>query len=75
MNMLVILPNHIAAEIDRRLDEAIAECPGSEVERADLRAVLVGYFNEHGALPEFVIARRDPQVLISTAPASEEDGP
>lgn len=53
--MLVIVPNELSDEINRRLDSAIASCPGAEVERSQLYDQLVSYFNDHGVIPDFSI--------------------
>lgn len=58
--MLVIVPNYIADAINAKLDAAIAACPEAAKEREVLYEQLLGYFNEHGIIPEFHIQKNEP---------------
>lgn len=62
--MIVIVPDTLRAAIDAKLDAAIADCPGSEVDREHLYGVLLGYFNEHGVVPDFSIKPNDPEIVV-----------
>ncbi len=57
--MIVIVPNYVRDAINAKLDAAIAECPGAESERDSLYEQLLGYFNEHGRLPDFTLRKKD----------------
>lgn len=52
---MVIVPDSLRDAINRKLDEAIAACPGAEVDRTVFYQELLAYYNEHGELPEFTI--------------------
>ena len=56
---IVIIPNDLAAEIDFRLDVAIAMCPDAEKDRAVLRDRLISYFDSHGHVPDFTLRKRE----------------
>lgn len=60
--MLVIVPNYVRDAINKALDRAIAECPDAAYERGVLFDQLLAYFDEHGAVPKFTLARRRTQV-------------
>lgn len=55
--MMLIVPDALRNEINRRLDAAYAETPEAEVDREQHYAVLLRYFNDHGVLPSFNVAR------------------
>lgn len=55
--MFVVLPNHIAAEIDAALDAEIAKQPDAAKDRAALRAQLIECFSEYGFVPEFSLTK------------------
>ena len=54
---LVIVPNYIADQINAALDKAIADCPDAAKDREHLYSQLVGYFDEHGHIPEFTVGK------------------
>lgn len=56
--IMVIVPNTLRDAINEKLDAAIADCPGAETERDSLFEQLLGYFNEHGRLPDFTITKK-----------------
>lgn len=58
--MIVIVPDSLRHAINRKLDEAIAACPGAEVDRSVLYKEILAYFNEHGELPVFIIEPNTP---------------
>ncbi len=53
----VIIPNEVRDAINSALDREIAKCPDAEKDREVLYAQLLNYFDEHGELPEFSIAK------------------
>ena len=57
--MLVIVPNHLSDQINAKLDTAIAEVPDAEKDREMLYHQLLGYFHEHGIIPDFTLAKKD----------------
>ena len=54
---LVIVPGYIADAINAALDKAIAACPDAEKDREHLYSQLVGYFDEHGRIPDFTVGK------------------
>jgi hypothetical protein len=57
--MFVIVLDYIHDAINAKLDAAIATCPGAARDREVLYSQLVGYFNEHGVIPDFSIKPPD----------------
>lgn len=57
--MLVIVPNTLRDAIHRKLDEQIALNPDAEKDREPLYSQLLDYFNEHGVIPDFSLAKKD----------------
>lgn len=53
--MLCIVPTYILDAVNEKLDAAIAACPDAEKDRDELRAQLLGYFDEHGVVPDFTL--------------------
>ncbi len=53
--MLVVVPNYLRDEINRRLDAEIAKEPAAEKDREALYLQLLTYFNEYGMIPDFTI--------------------
>jgi hypothetical protein len=53
--MLVIVPDSLRNAINAKLDAAIAEHPDAEKDREVLYSQLLGYFNEHGVIPDFTL--------------------
>jgi len=51
--MFYVVPNQIGNEIDRKLDEALAEHPDAAPDREFFRAQLIEYVAEHGFVPDF----------------------
>lgn len=56
---MVIVPDSLRAAIDAKLDAAYAEVPEAAVDREEHYSVLLGYFYEHGRLPDFSLQKRD----------------
>jgi hypothetical protein len=56
--MIVVVPDCLRNAINEALDRAIAECPGAAHERSILFDQLLGYFDEHGVIPDFTLAKR-----------------
>jgi hypothetical protein len=59
--MLVIVPNSLRDAINAKLDAAIAEVPDAEKDREILYGQLLDYFDEHGVVPDFSLAKKEPQ--------------
>lgn len=57
--VVMIVPNVLSAAINRALDSAIAKCPDAAPDRDLFYERLLAYFNEHGEIPEFSLAKRD----------------
>lgn len=55
---MVIVPDALHAAINAKLDAAIAEVPDAARERDSLYNMLVGFFNDHGYLPDFSLAKK-----------------
>jgi hypothetical protein len=58
MTHLVILPNYISEEIDRRLDAEFAKHPNAAPDRELFRSQLIAYVDEHGVIPDFSLEKR-----------------
>lgn len=56
----LIVPNSLRDAINEKLDAAIASAPGAEADRKLFYDHLLEYFDEHGSLPEFTLAQREP---------------
>ena len=56
---LVIVPNHVRDEINRRLDIEIANSPDAEKDREALYLELLNFFDEHGAIPDFSLVKSE----------------
>ena len=56
--MIVVVPDYISDEIDRKLDAAIEQHPGAEKDRAVLRSQLIAYVDEYGRVPDFELERK-----------------
>lgn len=54
---MVIVNDALRDAINLKLDTAIAACPEAEKDRAVLYNQLLSYFDEHGTLPDFSIAK------------------
>jgi uncharacterized protein YutE (UPF0331/DUF86 family) len=52
----VIVPESLRMAIESALDAAIAACPCADADRTELYSQLLAYFDEHGVIPEFLIA-------------------
>ena len=55
---IVILPNYVRDAINKKLDTAIAECPGAEADRELFFSKMLAYFYEHNELPEFRLVKK-----------------
>lgn len=55
----VALPNDLLAEIDEKLDAALAKMPEAKGERQSLRDQLIEAFLNYGRVPDFSIERND----------------
>lgn len=53
----MIVPNELRDEINSRLDAAIAEHPEAEKDRDELESMLLGYYDEHGIIPDFSLRK------------------
>ena len=59
--MLVIVPDYLADELNRRLDAEIEAHPGAAAEREALYGQLMDYVHRHGVVPDFSLARLSPE--------------
>jgi hypothetical protein len=57
---MVIVPNYLAAELNRLLDAEIEKHPAAEKDREVLYSQLLAYVDEHGVIPDFSLARNKP---------------
>lgn len=64
---LVITPNSLRDAINAKLDAAIAACPAAQKDREELYRQLLQYFNEHGELPDFSLAKKEENELLTSA--------
>ena len=53
--MIVIVPNELRDAINAKIDTALKACPEVASRREEIYRDLVGYFNEHGEIPEFTL--------------------
>ena len=53
----VVVPNYISDQINQKLDAEIAANPGAEIDRPHLYQQVLAYFDEHGEIPDFTIAK------------------
>ena len=56
---IVIVPNRVRDEINRRLDAALAGRPCDAETREQLYSALLAYFDQHGQVPEFTLEPAD----------------
>ena len=56
--MMVIVPNTLRDAINAKLNEAFKTCPEAEKERDSLYHRLLGYFAEHGVIPDFTLTSK-----------------
>jgi hypothetical protein len=61
-----IVPNELRDAINAKLDIAIAACPDAAKERYALYNQLLAYFDEHGEIPDFDLAKNPSKVLSTT---------
>ena len=54
---MVIVPNELRDAINAKLDTAIAACPDAAKDRDTLYKQLLTYFDEHGEVPDFDLAK------------------
>jgi hypothetical protein len=57
--MFFVVPNELRDAINAKLDVAIVACPGAAKDRDELYGYLLGYFNEHGVIPDFSLQKKD----------------
>lgn len=53
----VIVPDSLRLAIEAKLDAAIAGVPDAAKDRDELYRQLVGFFHEHGYIPEFTLGK------------------
>jgi hypothetical protein len=56
----VIVPDYLAEKIYRLVDEEIAKYPPAAPDRELIYSQILGYFNEHGVIPDFSL-KANPQ--------------
>lgn len=54
----VIVPNTLREAIYAKVDAAIAEQPAAAPDREYFYGVLLDYYDEHGAIPDFTLKAR-----------------
>jgi len=54
---MVIVPNELRDAINAKLDTAIADCPDAAKDRDALFKQLLAYYDEHGEVPDFDLAK------------------
>lgn len=54
---MVIVPNELADAIYEKLDAEIAKHPDAAVDRAIFFDQLLAYYDQHGVIPEFSLAK------------------
>jgi hypothetical protein len=60
MGRLVVVPNHLSAEIYRRLDAEIEKHPDAAPDREHLFQQLLDAFDRFGVIPDFSLSRATP---------------
>jgi hypothetical protein len=55
---MVIVPNELRDEINRYLDRAYVDAPEAAVDREKHYAIMLDYFDKHGALPPSISFRK-----------------
>lgn len=55
----LVVPNDVHAELNRRLDVAIGDCPDALADREHLYNSLLGFFDEYGYIPEFSVSKAE----------------
>ena len=56
---VVIVPNELRDAINRKLDAAIEQVPDAKKGREVFYEHLLGYYDEHGIIPDFDIVPAD----------------
>ncbi len=51
--LTVIVPNDLRNAILAKIDEQLEHCPAAKPHREGIYEQLLGYFYEHGVIPEF----------------------
>lgn len=54
----VIVPNYVSDAINAKLDAAFTKVPDAAKDRDELYQQLLGYFDEHGTVPDFELQKR-----------------
>lgn len=57
---IVVVPNDLRDAINAKLDAALAECPEAAPDREHFYDTLLNYYDEHGSLPDFHLAKYGP---------------
>lgn len=55
---LVIVPNHVADLINKRIDEVLVDVPDAAPDRNYFYQVLLDHFDKYGEVPEFELEKR-----------------
>lgn len=56
--MIVVVPNELSDAIDKKITLALSGRSCSEKDREIIRNQLIGYYNEHGIIPDFDLSRQ-----------------
>jgi hypothetical protein len=59
MSHFVIVPEALRQAINDALDAALAACPDAARDRDHLYAQLLAFYDEHGYLPSFALAKSE----------------
>lgn len=54
---MLVVPNYLRDELNRRLDAEFEKCPDAAKDREHLYGQLLAYVNEHGVIPDFSLAQ------------------
>lgn len=58
---MVVVPNELDKQINAALDAALAETPAAAPDRAYFYNELLCFFDDHGYVPEFSLAKKASQ--------------
>lgn len=55
--MIVVVPNHVRDAIKAKIDAQLMMNPDAASERKRIYEQLLRYYDEHGTVPDFTLAR------------------
>jgi hypothetical protein len=59
VSVFVVVPDSLAEAINQKLDAAYVAAPEAAADREHHFSFLLGYFHEHGVLPDFRLEKKD----------------